>query len=72
MRAATGAGAKLELLVLLAVFMNANIIARDRDALVTTNVVLETFEILSLRKLLRYFGFLFILKESCFVHLMYN
>ena len=71
MRAATGAGAKLELLVLPAVFMNVNMIARVRGALVTANGVLETFEISSLRKLFRYFGFLFILKESCLVYLMY-
>ena len=72
MRAATGAGAKWELLVLPTVFMNINMIARVRGALVTTNGVLETFEISSPRKLLRYFGFLFILKESCLVYLMYS
>ena len=70
MRAAIGAGAKLELLVLPAVFMNVNMIARVCDVLVTTNGVLETFEISFLRKLLRYFGFLFVLKESCLVYLM--
>ena len=67
MRAATGAGAKLELLVLPAVFMNVNMIARVRGTLVPKNGVLETFEISSLRKLLRYFEFLFILKESCLI-----
>ena len=61
MRATTGVGAKLESLVLPAVFVNVNMIARVYGALVMTNGILETFEISSLRKLLQYFGFLFIL-----------
>ena len=51
--------------MLLAVFINVIMIARGvRNALVTTNGLLETFEISCLRKLLEYFGFLFIFIET--------